>query len=305
MGRYDSEKNPFVKRLAEWSYTRINDRFEREAKSIPCHVVKVEKDFVHVAFETQNGVFTPPVVKLPQAFSGFGREPTQVKDKGYAVPGQYYMGGVSDYAGGRTNFYPRGNLTSLSFHPVSKIDAPKRDYDQHTETGGPSGWTVKVMDKQQDQQQQQQQSGDLGTVSPPLTGVLRLSTRKPILVHADKTAIRLRGTPSVVAPRMDLPITGLGDQLGGLIGGQGTTGQDQQSQQDDDKTNFGFDKDGKAVMQSKDVDHIITVDSKNKVVTVKVPIDHTVFLGGDGQTGKYDFVTTKSGISKNTKARIG
>jgi hypothetical protein len=115
MGRYDSHKNPFQYRISSWANKKTNDYNEVRPKSIPCHVQKVDKDFIHVAFETANQVFTPPVVKIPQSWSQYSREPTQQGDKGYAVPGHYYLGGVTDDSGGNTDFYPRGNLTTLSF----------------------------------------------------------------------------------------------------------------------------------------------------------------------------------------------
>jgi hypothetical protein len=62
---------------------------------------------------------------------------------GYAVPSDYYLGSVSGDAGGDTNFYPRGNLTTLSFQPISRKANPSRDYDQYTVTGGKNG--VKII----------------------------------------------------------------------------------------------------------------------------------------------------------------
>src|SRR5262245_6501576 len=143
MSRWDSHKHPFHVNLPKFQSRAGNDQRQQESKSVPCHVVKIAKDFVLVAFETSNGIQTPPVVKMPQSFSTYQREPTQVGDKGYAVPGDYYMGGSSDYAGGNTNFYPRSNLASLSFQPVSKEKDPERDYDQHHQTGGPNGWIAR------------------------------------------------------------------------------------------------------------------------------------------------------------------
>src|SRR5215831_10071483 len=162
MGRYDSHINPLQYRMNIWAHRRGNEQREREPKSIPCHVQQMEKDFMHVAFETKNSIFTPPVMKMPQSFSRFGREATQTKDMGVAVPGDYYMGGISAFAGGATNFYPRGNLSSLTFQPVSNLKAPSRDYDQHWETGGPNGWRCKVQEEQQKGGQNAGQGGQNG-----------------------------------------------------------------------------------------------------------------------------------------------
>ena len=149
MGRYDSHMNPFQYMVNKWGSRRINNNQEQQPKSIPCHIQQIEKDFVHVAFETSNSIFTPPVMKMTQSFSRFGREPSQKGDRALAVPGDYYLGGNTAFAGGRTNYYPRGNLSTLSFQPMSNLKAPSRDYDQHWETGGPNGWRCKVMEDQQ------------------------------------------------------------------------------------------------------------------------------------------------------------
>src|SRR5262245_27959024 len=127
MSRWDSHKHVFQALMPQWNHKLGNDHRQQDAKSIPCHITKIDKDFVYVSFETSNGVMTPPVVKMPQSFSTYQREPTQVGDKGYAVPGDYYMGQSSDYSGGNTNFYPKSNLASLSFQPVSKQNDPERD----------------------------------------------------------------------------------------------------------------------------------------------------------------------------------
>src|SRR5215469_5742806 len=159
MGRYDAQKFIFQPRMGMWAGRKINDHLEQQPKSIPCHVVKVDKDFVYVQFETQNNIFTMPTVKIPQSMTPFQRDATQVGDKGYAVPGHYYLGGVSGMAGGNTNFYPRANLTPLSFQPVSHTNNVKRDVDQLTHMGGPNGWIVWPYVKQQQQQTPQGQTG--------------------------------------------------------------------------------------------------------------------------------------------------
>ena len=53
-------------------------------------------------------------------FSPYGRDPTQVGDKGYASPSDYYIGGINGLGGGSSNLNPRGNLTPLVFHPISQ-----------------------------------------------------------------------------------------------------------------------------------------------------------------------------------------
>jgi hypothetical protein len=263
MGRYDSHKNPFQYRMNAWSHRQINSGREQEPKSMPCHVTKIEKDFVHVAFETKNSVFTPPVMKMTQAFSRFGREPTQKGDKGMAVPGDYYMGGITQFAGGGTNFYPRGNLSSLSFNPASNLKAPKRDYDQHWETGGPKGWKVKVMERRQEQQQQQ--NGQSGTI-----GGLGGGTGSPGSAQIQRNFTRIMQQRLAIIP---FNIQGRAANGNGSSGNGQSNQQDQeeqeQQQRDKDKTEFSFDKDGKALMRSVDDDNYFYIDQKNSKIEMQ------------------------------------
>ena len=286
MGRYDSHKNPFQYRISSWANKKTNDYNEVRPKSIPCHVQKVDKDFIHVAFETANQVFTPPVVKIPQSWSQYSREPTQQGDKGYAVPGHYYLGGVTDDSGGNTDFYPRGNLTTLSFNGVSHKKSPTRDYDQLTHMGGPNGWIVGTYQKgsQEDQQQQQQQQQQQAQV-----------------VQFRKQTSSFRAQQAKLQKQLNVPT-----QFANGSSTSSPSQQDgQQQQQNNDKTNFSFDKNGTAVMQSKDDDHIISMDQQNKKAYIKVPAGEKVYLGGDGKDGQYCQVATRCGYSINVYARVG
>lgn len=286
MGRYDSHKHPFQYRMNQWSNKRTTVAQEQLTKSIPCHVVSVDKDFITVAFETSNSIFTPPTVKIPQSMSQYQREPTQVGDRGYAVPSDYYLGGVTGVAGGRTDFYPRGNLTAISFQPVSHTQNPDRDYDTLTHMGGPNGWAVGAFQKQKKDQNPPQQE--------QVTGLPSMARQ----VQALKTGNRMAALSQPwLAPRA---VTGSTTTNGG-------SQQQQQQQQDDQKdpTNFSFDKDGKCTILSKDSNHVITVDQKNKKITLSVPTNHTIYVGGDGSSGQYAPLTTTKGPVVNAQGRIG
>jgi hypothetical protein len=298
--------------MNQWAEKRINDSQENQAKSMPCHVTKVDKDFIYVAFENKNSIFTMPTVKIPKSNSQYAREPTQQGDKGYAVPGNYYLGGVTGDAGGNTDFYPRGNLTTLSFNGVSHKQNPDRDYDQLTHMAGPNGWVASAFQQQQQDQSSGQQNGGTGnggtttTTSrvAPVTRTRQFS--QPI--HMPGQPIRLRGVqPPAVKPAAGIPpvLTGIiggllgGGGLGGLLGGQ------QGGQQQQDKTLFSFDKNGKSLVQSKDEKHQVVVDQQGKKIALNVPTSEKVYTGGDGSQGKYAQVITKDGPSLNTYARIG
>ena len=132
-------KTPLTQTIGNHTDRRANDFSHIQPKGLPCTVTKVEKDIITVKFEGSNGVWTMPTMKMTQAFSPYGRDPTQVGDKGYASPSDYYLGGMTDLGGGSTNYSPRGNLTPLVFHPISRTGSEKRDYDQYTGAGGPNG----------------------------------------------------------------------------------------------------------------------------------------------------------------------
>jgi hypothetical protein len=280
--------------MNQWASKRINSGREREAKSIPCHVTKVDKDFITVAFETANGIFTPPTVKIPQSMSQYGRDPTQVGDKGYGVPGDYYLGGVTGDAGGSTNFYPRSNLTTLSFQPVSHKQNPDRDVDQLTHMGGPTGWLVGAFKKQkQDQQQNQQGNGQSAQSSQ-----LRFQTEQFRYMQNKLRAKLSKESPSLLAT------------TNGGSSTNGTSGQ-QQNGQDNDLTQFSFDKNGKGLVQSKDANHNLTVDQQNKTVSLTssqtifhYPGKGKVYLGGTDKSGGMARVMTENGLSKNTYAAV-
>jgi hypothetical protein len=270
--------------MNQWVNKRLNTQTERQAKSMPCHVTKVDKDFIYVAFETQNGIFTPPTVKIPQSWSQYSREPTQVGDKGYAVPGNYYLGGVTGDAGGNTDFYPRGNLTTLSFNGTSHKQNPTRDYDQLTHMGGPNGWIVGPHQKQQQDQQQQQNGGGQSAS----TSMLR-----PSIFRLEQQRARKRlGIESRIATTSGTSDTSSGNGTG-------------QQQQDQDQTQFSFDKNKKSTVQSIDSEHSMVVDKQNDHAHLSVTAGGKAYVGGDGQKGQYARIMTEQGPSTNSYARLG
>lgn len=295
MGRYDNLKNPFQNRMVEWALRKTNNATEQIAKSIPMYVQQIEKDFVHASFVPQNGIFTMPIMKMPQSFSGYGREPTQTQDQGNAVPSNYYMGGVSGFSGGNTSFYPRGNLSSLSYQPSSNMNASGRDYDQHTETGGPNGWLVKVMDQSGMQNQGGGGNGGGGGGSGSIAGASLSAAR------ANQRAIQRRSF--IPASRLKISTADSSGGGGGGGGGGGNGGSGGQGGQQQDQTQYQYDKNGKLTMQSKNTQYNFTMDSQNKVATMNVPTGAWAYVGGDGKNGSYAQLVTTKGPVVNAKGR--
>lgn len=116
---------------------RAADNQQLQPQALPCTVVSVDKEFVTVNIDVKS-TFTFPQITIPQAFSPYIRVPTQVGDKGWAIPGQYYMGGVSGAGGGDANLYLRGNMTTLVFQHVSQTGFTTRDLNAAF-INGPNG----------------------------------------------------------------------------------------------------------------------------------------------------------------------
>jgi hypothetical protein len=281
MGRYDSHKNPFQYRINSWVDKKINDHLQRVSKSIPCHVTKVDKDFVTVAFETHDKTLTPPTVKIPQSFSPYAREPTQVGDKGYAVPADYYLGGISGDAGGATNYYPRANLTTLSFQPISQKANPSRDYDQYTITGGPNG--VQII--QNASKPASSSNGGTNGGTAPVPQVTR-QARVNRLVPGYGFSIPVPMTTASSSSGPSGPATASGSS-------------------DQPKTTLTIDNNGKMTIDGTNK-YRTTVDSQGKKVTVEAPADGKsfIYIGGPGKNSSlYSPVSTVAGPAVNTMAK--
>ena len=292
MGRYDSHKHPFQFRMNQWARNGMNSAIEKLPKSMPVHVVEQAQDFIKVAFETANGIFSMPIVKIAQAMSQYGREPTQVGDKGHATFGSYYLGGVSGMAGGNTDFYPRGNLSTLNFNGISHVLNPGRNFNQLTHMGGPEGWITRAFEAQQQGQQGSQSESGQGPAASAAMYAMNTDRARRMNIHR-----AVMGQRKVYVKPLDSATAG---------GTQGGQSQQQQQQDNGPKgTNFNFDKNNLCTMQSKDTDHNVTVDSQNKKITLNLPVGEWGYAGGDGQKGKYAQIMTTSGPSVNFKARIG
>jgi hypothetical protein len=147
--------------------TRTADGIQNVAKGLPCHVSAIKSlsdtseggggskdassgsiggDFYELTFDVTNTVFTLPKIIVPQTFSKYTREPTQVGDKGYIVPGFIHIGGSDGVDGSVANMYPRGNLTTGVFQPISSTKWDARDPNKYYHTGGPTGYRARSHD---------------------------------------------------------------------------------------------------------------------------------------------------------------
>ena len=185
--------------------------------------------------------------KISQAFSPYGRDPTQVGDKGYARPSDYHIGRINKLGDVPSNWKQRGNLTPLVFHPISKAKSEERDYDQLTHAGGPTG--VKII--QTAKQPKEDEASRLTACPAPDASDARLGLmRRGWLGCATSFA-----QPSVT------PFA------------------------EDDRTSMEIDKEGKIIHHaSKTGKHVMTVDEDGKKMTLRVPVsDRKIWIGGSGK----------------------
>jgi hypothetical protein len=132
--------------------TKAADNQHNIPKALPCHVSAIkgnnnQGDFYELMFDVTNTVFTLPKIIVPAAFSKYTREPTQVGDKGYVVPNDISLSGSDGVDGSTPSMYPRGNLTTGVFHPISTTNWDKRDPDKYYHTGGPKGYRARSADE--------------------------------------------------------------------------------------------------------------------------------------------------------------
>lgn len=140
----NAQKLHFARAVNKTGEDRANAHAETMAKGLPCSIKSVSAGMVTVNLEMQGNSVALPVLTVPQHFSAYTREPTQVGDKGRLVPADYHLGGVSG-AGGNADLYPRFNLTSLVFHPIATTAYNPWDGTKHN-VNGPNGAVLQTSD---------------------------------------------------------------------------------------------------------------------------------------------------------------
>jgi hypothetical protein len=104
------------------SFSRIANEvaattMQQLGRALPCSVVHVAGQIVTVKFEISSE-FTIPQVTIPIAGAEYVRFPTQIGDKGFVIPADAYLGGVSGLGGGVAGLTQQMNLTALVFLPI-------------------------------------------------------------------------------------------------------------------------------------------------------------------------------------------
>ena len=139
------QKLPFSRAVNKVGEDRANADQEVQSKAVPCTVTAVNKSFVTVKLEMKGNSVSLPTITIPQAYSEWTREPTQVGDKGLAIPSDYYMGAQTGQGGGTADLYPRANLTNLVFRHASQKSFSAWDGTKHF-LNGPNGVVLQSKD---------------------------------------------------------------------------------------------------------------------------------------------------------------
>ena len=193
----DANKIPFLYSIAQFVDRKIRSAIAQQPKTMPCSVVSVQKEYVTVKFETKSD-YTIPNMKIPQARSAYVGEPTQKGDKGYAVPNDLYLGGISELGSGTANIAGRANLSSLVFHPVSQESYKARNYNQYTITGGPEGVLIRSSDLKTTIEIQA--NGDIKLTDSANHVIFLKADKKKIVIDPGPDLIYLGNDPDVGKP---------------------------------------------------------------------------------------------------------
>ncbi len=113
----NAQKTPIAQNLSRFAEGKAQDQTQLQPRALPCSVVSVTGAIVTVKFEV-TGPYTLPNVTMPLFGPEYVRYPIQVGDKGFAIPADAYLGGMSGLGGGTADLSQRGNLSTLAFLPI-------------------------------------------------------------------------------------------------------------------------------------------------------------------------------------------
>jgi hypothetical protein len=123
--------------------SRAKQVIQSTGRALPCSVVAVNGSIVTVKFEVNASPLTLPNITIPKAESPWIRMPTQVGDKGFTVPCDVFLGGISGLGSGTATLAPVGNLAALVFVPVSNANSGPVDQNA-AQIQGPNGAIIQT-----------------------------------------------------------------------------------------------------------------------------------------------------------------
>lgn len=117
MSNFD-QKIPFALSINKFTERKILGALQLTGKALPCYVVSVSGSIVTVAFDVIVTNETLPNVTIPMFGGEYIRYPTQPGDKGFVIPSDVSLRGVTGLGTGTPGLSDPGNLTALVFMPV-------------------------------------------------------------------------------------------------------------------------------------------------------------------------------------------
>lgn len=154
----NAQKLSFAKSMDEFFAGRYNAKQNLKGQALPAQIVSIDATgtIVTVKFpmkdpggsETLRAQYPLYVIQLPQmempvATDLYGIPPLQAGDKGYCLPCDYSIDGVSGYSNEQTSFNPQPNLSTLVFHPIGNVKAEEREHTDKYFISGPTGVHLK------------------------------------------------------------------------------------------------------------------------------------------------------------------
>lgn len=122
---------------------RARQEIGHTGRALPCRVTAVSGSIVTVQFEVDASPWTLPPITIPKAESPWIRMPTQIGDKGFTIPADAYLGGISGLGTGTATFKQPHNLTALVFVPVSNSGSAPDDQNA-AQVCGPNGAIIRT-----------------------------------------------------------------------------------------------------------------------------------------------------------------
>lgn len=145
----NAQKTPLVETLNRFVDRKGALAEQMLGKAIPASVISLDptNTIATVRFEIQSDVLTTlPEVTCPVFGPQYVRYPLKAGDKGYVLPSDYYMGGVSGLGGGTAVFERQGNLSNLVFFPVGNKEFEPTDDAEAYVAYGPNGVVLRTED---------------------------------------------------------------------------------------------------------------------------------------------------------------
>ena len=138
------QKTPLARTLNQFTERKVRGIMALTGQSLPASVVAVvSSGIVTIKFELQNIPYTLPNLTCPLFGPEYIRYPIQKGCKGFVVPADAYLGGVSGLGGGTADLKQRGNLSSLVFFPIGNKGWSTTDDPNAVVIYGPDGAIIR------------------------------------------------------------------------------------------------------------------------------------------------------------------